>query len=166
MRTPISLSLTLLALVTRVTAHGWIGLLRVDGTLYAGPASRENGAPPLAGSPIWQVGSQGPVLDLNAPDMACGNGADTPAAALAAARPGSNITLQWTNGDGGRWMHPWGSMQTYLARCTGAGGCAAADPTTLDWFKISAIGQSKPHANAWYMAELRKCRSCVLWHPK
>jgi hypothetical protein len=52
-------------------------------------------------------------------------------------------------------MHPWGSMQTYLARCAGAGGCAQADPTALDWFKIGAIGQSRPHANVWYMAELR-----------
>jgi hypothetical protein len=147
--------LALLALTSRASAHGWIGLLSVDGQVYKGPSSRENDGVSTTPSVVWQVGSQGPVTDLGSADMACGNGADTPAALAAPAKAGSNITLQWVNGNGGSWIHPWGPMQTYLADC--GGSCAEADPTTLAWFKISETGQSKAKQNVWYMADLREC---------
>ncbi|KAI5782688.1 glycosyl hydrolase family 61-domain-containing protein [Geopyxis carbonaria] len=87
----------------------------------------------------WTTPGNGPVEDVTLRDIAC-NG-DTAAgftskagSIYATAAAGDKVSIKWD-----RWPSDHkGPIMTYMASC--GGDCRSADPTTLDWFKISHAG--------------------------
>jgi hypothetical protein len=83
-------------------AHGSLNRVSIDGKVYAGPLP--NGMKGVA-SPIRQISHVEPVMPASSPNMACGNGVVGPAPVVAPANPGSKMSFQWVNGNGGLWPH-------------------------------------------------------------
>jgi hypothetical protein len=135
------------ALFPTVAAHGWVEAIAVDGQIYAGPAPGDS---TNMKSPIRQVANNGPTKGTDNTDLACGIGAHTPASMVVPANPGSRITFQWGNGQGGKWVHEIGPEMTYLADC--GGDCTTFDATKAEWFKVDQAGQS---SSGWYQKDIR-----------
>jgi hypothetical protein len=137
----------LLALAPLVSAHGAVRRIAVGETIYTGPAP---GTGSTAPSPIRQIANNGPVLDPTSADMACGNGAHTPASFVAPAQAGARLAFQWWNDAANSpWIHQVGPMLTYMAACTGT-TCDKFDASKAQWFKIDQIGQTVAGGANWF----------------
>ena len=64
---------------------------------------------------VRAINSVNPVVDVNAPEMACGWGSG-PAGSVAEVDAGSEVEWQLKNGEGGPWIHAKG----YVFFCTEA----------------------------------------------
>lgn len=93
MRTSTTLLLSLLTFIPYVSAHGWVGVLTVDGTKYTGNTPSQDGTPTKS-SVIRRVSSNNPVKGATNPDINCGLDA-TAASDVATANPGSVLTFDW-----------------------------------------------------------------------
>ncbi|KAI0764168.1 glycosyl hydrolase family 61-domain-containing protein [Trametes elegans] len=126
--------LSLLAAVPLVAAHGYVSELTVDGKTYKGNTPNSNSVK----SPIRMIDDVSPVKGATNKYLACGQNAQK-AATVATAKPGSKVSFQWVNGNGGDWPHNVGPMLTYMASC-GDAGCASFDAADAKWFKIEETG--------------------------
>ena len=98
MRAVPALLVPLLALVPFVAAHGYVGILGVDGTSYNGQEPTEDGQPNDA-SVIRRISTIDPVKGASNPSLNCGQNA-TAASLVAPTKPGSALTFQWAAGGG------------------------------------------------------------------
>ncbi|KAG8992684.1 hypothetical protein FRB94_011382 [Tulasnella sp. JGI-2019a] len=125
-----------LGLAPTALAHGHLNSIAVDGTTYPGP---QIGTPLAGGSSIRMINSMNPVKDITSDDMSCGNGAaNVTATQSAAVKPGSTISTNWVNGNGGNWPHNVGPLMTYIASCNGK--CSDFQSTNAEWLKIDEAG--------------------------
>ena len=62
------------------------------------------------------------------------------------------LLVQWSNGDGGNWVHLIGPLMGYVAACAND-DCTKDDATSAQWIKISELGQKAP-GGPWYQADL------------
>jgi len=134
----LSKALTLLASVASVTAHGTVSGIVADGIYYQGynPSYQyDSVAPVVVGWSIPEDLGNGFIEPSNytTPEVICHLGA-TPAQIAAPVKAGGKVEVQWT---------PWptshhGPVMDYLANCHGP--CETVDKTTLEFFKIDAIG--------------------------
>ncbi|KAI0350302.1 hypothetical protein OH77DRAFT_1413263 [Trametes cingulata] len=145
-----------LAAISRVTAHGWVANVTIDGKTYQGNAPGQS--PPID-SPIREISENGPVKDVSDPTIACGLGAQV-ASQVAAAAPGSNVSFHWVSGSSTsleNWIHIVGPIMTYLAPCEGT-TCDKFDASQGKWFKIAQAGtkpSDTPNAQAvWYQHDI------------
>ncbi|KAI0350297.1 hypothetical protein OH77DRAFT_1087377 [Trametes cingulata] len=138
--------LSLLAVVPFVSAHGYVSQVTVDGKTYKGNTPNSNSVK----SPIRMINDVSPVKGASNKYLSCGQNAQK-AATVATAKPGSKVSFQWVNGNGGNWPHNVGPMLTYMASC-GSGGCANFDSSNAKWFKIEEAGKQKD--GTWAQAKL------------
>ncbi|KAI0327439.1 glycoside hydrolase, partial [Cubamyces sp. BRFM 1775] len=134
MKTAAAFALSLLAAVPLVSAHGYVGTLTVDGKAYKGNTPNSN----KVQSPIRMISDVSPVKGATNKFLSCGQNAQK-AALVADAKPGSKVSFQWVNGQGGNWPHNVGPLLTYMASC-GSAGCANFDSSKAQWFKIEEAG--------------------------
>lgn len=124
------------ALLTRVSAHGYVSGIVADGTYFQGynPNFQYMQPPPaVAGWSDPQNQGNGPVSDYTSPDIICHLGA-TPGQAYATVAAGGKVELQWT-----AWPESHhGPMISYLANCNGE--CTNVDKTALLFNKIEEAG--------------------------
>lgn len=134
------------ALLSAATAaaHGFVtGVYTPDGEFHQGFDPDNMGydgtVPDVVG--WWtDVRDQGfvSVESYDTTDIACHRGGK-PAALSVEVAPGGVLTLEWNT-----WPESHhGPIMDYLAPCPEA-GCSEADPATLEWFKISAVGCEEP----------------------
>jgi hypothetical protein len=96
-RIMIAFTLLPLLLPALVSAHGYVGQVTIDGTVYKGNAV---GTIPTIDSVIRQVYTQFPVKNASNPDLHCGMGAQF-AKDVASANPGSKLEVLWVGGPNG-----------------------------------------------------------------
>ncbi|KAK1977969.1 family 61 glycosyl hydrolase [Colletotrichum cereale] len=126
------------AALQAANAHGTVTGVMADGVFYEGYSPQmqyQNPPPKVVGWSIPQDLSNGFVaVDKYAdPDIICHIGAK-PAPIAAKVTAGSNLTVFWT-----AWpVSHRGPMMDYLASCDG--DCANVDKTSLEFFKIDAVG--------------------------
>jgi len=125
-----------LALVSRVSAHGTVSSISVDGQEFPGysPSFQYQQTPPVvAGWSIPQDLDNGFVSDYTNNDMICHKGA-TPGQGYVEVAAGGEVTLQWTT-----WPESHhGPVIDYLANCNGE--CTTVDKTSLLFNKIDERG--------------------------
>ncbi|KAK0113419.1 hypothetical protein ONS95_013676 [Cadophora gregata] len=128
----------LLATAAKVSAHGFVDEIKVDGTSFTGYLV--NSYPYQASAPE-SIGWSETSTDLGfvspsqfaSGDIICHNGAKN-AALSAPVKAGGNVDLHWNT-----WPESHhGPVINYLANC--GGDCATVDKATLKWFKISESG--------------------------
>lgn len=103
------LPFVLLSLFPTAEAHGIIGIVIIDGKVYEGPTA---GGDPLPQSPIRQISDPSPVKGADNQFLACGPDAK-PAPIVAAANPGSSISVLWQDNDRENWPHNTGSFHIF-----------------------------------------------------
>ncbi|KAI0631535.1 glycosyl hydrolase family 61-domain-containing protein [Trametes polyzona] len=135
MKAATTLALSLLAVVPFVSAHGYVSEVTIDGKSYKGNSPNSNSVK----SPIRMIDDVSPVKGASNKYLSCGQNAQK-AATVASANPGSKVSFQWVNGNGGNWPHNVGPMLTYMASC-GSTGCKNFDSSNARWFKIAQVGQ-------------------------
>ncbi|KAF9218892.1 glycoside hydrolase family 61 protein [Gyrodon lividus] len=143
------LALPLAALLPAlVSAHGYVGSVTIDGTLYPGNEPSGSTNP----SVIRQVSTIDPVKGATNPSLNCGMNA-TLAANVANANPGSQLQVHWVGGSTGdsNWPHNVGPIMHYMTKCDGS--CSSYDSTNAEWFKISEFGL-EPDDTTWYQANI------------
>ncbi|KAI0364632.1 hypothetical protein BV20DRAFT_1057053 [Pilatotrama ljubarskyi] len=168
MLSPLSLiptALLALAVVPRVSAHGWVANVTIDGKTYQGNGPGQS--PPID-SPIREISQNGPVKSVTDPDMACGIDAQT-ASQVAPAAPGSNVSFSWVSGDlqnPENWIHKVGPIMTYMALCEGT-TCDKFNASQAEWFKIAQAGvkDSGSGMPVWYMNDLNEGKPYTLQLP-
>ncbi|EIM92983.1 uncharacterized protein STEHIDRAFT_47129 [Stereum hirsutum FP-91666 SS1] len=136
---------------SHVLAHGYVGQVTIDGTVYNGNAPGET----ANASPIRQISSNGPVKGASNPDLNCGLDAQL-ASEVADANSGSTVVFQWTDGPD-NWPHEVGPLMTYMAMCEDT-TCDQYNSTNAAWFKIDQVGL-KSDDSTWYQAEIMQGKS-------
>ncbi|KAG8896202.1 hypothetical protein FRB99_009022 [Tulasnella sp. 403] len=135
----VGLVVTLSALVSSASAHGFVSFLIINGFTFSGF---------LPDYDLWQkphphkitrhIPNDGPVQDMSSKDMICNAGAGDAArrtTSHAGVAPGQQITFRW-----GRWPDDHkGPVTTYMASCGGS-ECTNFDGTGKVWFKIDEMG--------------------------
>lgn len=163
---------------SHVLAHGYVGQVTIDGTVYNGNAPGET----ANASPIRQISSNGPVKGASNPDLNCGLDAQL-ASEVADANSGSTVVFQWTDGPDNvrrdifysldcdsnlcisfpsmvKWPHEVGPLMTYMAMCEDT-TCDQYNSTNAAWFKIDQVGL-KSDDSTWYQAEISTFRTDVM----
>ncbi|KAK8200873.1 hypothetical protein M8818_006190 [Zalaria obscura] len=126
------------SLVSSVAAHGYVSGIVAGGTFYEGysPSFQyASPAPVVIGWSDPEDLSNGfvPPSNYSGPDIICHLGA-TPGQTHATIAAGDQVEFQWT-----AWPESHhGPVITYLANCNGE--CESVDKTTLEFFKIDAVG--------------------------
>ncbi|RPD56323.1 hypothetical protein L226DRAFT_469284 [Lentinus tigrinus ALCF2SS1-7] len=151
--------LALSAALPHVAAHGYLSQVVIDGVAYAGNEPNNYQGP----SPIRLVSDISPVKGASNPDLFCGLSAQV-AEVVAPANPGSNVTLQWSGGEGSKWPHNTGPLMTYMASC-GSTTCDKFDSTDAQWFKIDQAGKKANDDSTWVQADIMKGDSYSLLLP-
>ncbi|KAH8806680.1 glycoside hydrolase [Flagelloscypha sp. PMI_526] len=110
-------SLLAISLLPTILAHGQV---RYFYSSYGTWSAADAYAAANASSPIRKLNTYGPAADFTNINITCGEGGNTPVAALAKADAGSVVTFDW-----GSWgsSHS-GPLMTYIADC-GSAGCAS-----------------------------------------
>ncbi|TDL26170.1 hypothetical protein BD410DRAFT_784224 [Rickenella mellea] len=91
------------------------------------------------------IPSDGPILDIQDPNLACNTGGETGTALVADAPAGSTISMQWTN-----WpADHLGPVSAYMTAC--GSDCQTFDVKGAEWFKIDAEGYDN---GEWASAKL------------
>ncbi|KAL5334106.1 glycosyl hydrolase family 61-domain-containing protein [Aspergillus crustosus] len=134
------LLLTLLSAATRVSAHGYVSNLVINGVSFRGWLP---GQDPYSPNPPIGVGWETPNLsngfvtpnEVSTDSIICHINATNPRGYVTVAA-GDRIYIQWE-------PHPWpeshhGPVLDYLANCHGS--CETVDKTELQFFKISGPG--------------------------
>lgn len=125
-----------LALLSKVQAHGHVTGVVADGEWYSGyiPSFIFQKPPPVvAGWTTKDVLDNGFVSNYNSPDIICHKGA-TPGGAYIKVAAGSSIDLQWTE-----WPESHhGPVMDFLAAC--GDDCTTVDKTNLLFNKIDEAG--------------------------
>lgn len=134
----VALLTALSAVVTQVAAHGHVSNIIINGLNYEG---WDINSDPYKANPPTKIAWQTPNTNngfitpdqYDSPDIICHESAQN-ANAHAVVAAGDKILLQWT---------PWpsshhGPVLGYLANCNGP--CETVDKTTLEFFKIDAVG--------------------------
>lgn len=136
-----SMSRVIMALATGaslVSAHGYVSVITIDGTEFAGyPPSSAPYENPAVDRIAWSdtATDNGYVApDAYASgDIICHRGAEN-AALTATVAAGGTVSLQWNT-----WPESHhGPVINYLADC--GGDCTTVDKTTLEFFKIAESG--------------------------
>lgn len=141
-------------LVAQVCAHGGLGNYTVGETWYRGydpytdPAEQD-------GQP-WTVQRKwatiDPIFEVTSPYLSCNDPGTSPVSYIPI-NTGENITaVYWY------WLHPYGPMTAWLARCTDPTGKTDIDCTevkdtaTLRWFKIweASMVDGTLEGGMWY----------------
>jgi len=151
MKIILALLLPVLVYIRPVTAHGYVGILGVDGKPYNGQEPTEDGQPTVA-SVIRRISTIDPVKGANNAFLNCGQNA-TAVSLVAPTNPGGALTFQWEAGGGEGWPHNTGPLMFYLANC-GDTTCDQFDSTTAKWFKIGQIGLESDQVT-WYQQNLK-----------
>ncbi|KAH9931329.1 glycosyl hydrolase family 61-domain-containing protein [Fomitopsis serialis] len=143
----------------RVSAHGYVSRVVIDGVVYAGNEPNDN----TGSSPIRMISTIDPVKGANNLYLNCGQEAQA-AAITAPAKPGSSVTFQWSGAPGGgdNWPHNVGPLMTYMTQCTTT-NCAAFDSSSAEWFKIDELGMNS--SNAWFQGYLTQGDSYTVTLP-
>ncbi|KAI5852062.1 glycosyl hydrolase family 61-domain-containing protein [Tricharina praecox] len=131
-----SIILAALGAAALSAAHGIVNELTIGGTVYSGYLPYQDPyTTPTPERIVWSfpTAGNGPVEDVSSSDIVC-NKAATAAPISATVAAGAEVEFAWTT-----WPDSHkGPVMTYLANCNG--DCSAADPTTLDFFKIDEAG--------------------------
>lgn len=115
-----------------------------------------------------------PVKGANNSNLFCGQNAQV-AAYTAPAKPGSNVTFQWSGAPGGndnvrsrgsaaytggmlkrrvqQWPHNVGPIMSYMTAC-GSDDCSTFNSSAAEWFKIAELGMNS--SNTWYQGYLSR----------
>lgn len=138
-----------LAIVTLVSAHGFVQQVTIDGTVYKGN-NLNVGSP--APSIIRLVSTNSPVKGSTNSALNCGQDAQL-ASLVGNANPGSQLEILWVGGTDGssNWPHNTGPLMHYMAKCDGS--CSTYDSSNAEWFKISELGL-EADGSTWYQASL------------
>lgn len=141
-------TLALLSLISVVVAHGTVSGIVADGIFYEGYNPSYQYITPAPITVGWLVpldldNGFVPPSSFNNSDIICHKSA-TNAQIEAPIKAGGKVELQWT---------PWpvshkGPVMDYLANCNGP--CETVDKTTLNWFKIDAVGLLNPAVTDGY----------------
>ncbi|TAQ84012.1 hypothetical protein B7494_g7662 [Chlorociboria aeruginascens] len=134
--------LALLGFISTVTAHGTVSGIVADGVYYDGYNPAYQYITPAPVTVGWLIptdldnGFVPPTSYTNS-DIICHKVA-TPAQIAAPVKAGGTVEFQWT---------PWptshkGPVIDYMANCKGP--CETVDKTTLEWFKVDAVGLINP----------------------
>jgi len=132
-----TLTLSFLAALPYVAAHGFVSKMTIDGQAYPGNVPNAKTNPSI----IRQIDDISPVKGANNTYLNCGQAA-TLASLVANANPGSVVTFTWNSGNLGNWPHNTGPMMTYMASC-GSTPCNSFDSQNAQWFKIDQLGQQE-----------------------
>lgn len=126
-------SLIALCFAALATAHGGVIGYTLTGEYYPGFSAYNT---PVGQTTIQrQWATYNPITDAMDPNLACNTPGTTVNPQLTATVPaGSEVTAYWNN----PWPHAIGPMMVYMANC--GGDCTAADPSSLNWFKIDQVG--------------------------
>lgn len=150
-----------LSILPSVSAHGYVSQVIIDGQAYAGNVPNNYKGP----SPVRLVDDIGPVKGSSNPDLNCGLSAQL-AAMVVPANPGSNVTFQWSGGQGGLWPHEVGPLMTYMAACEGT-TCDKYNSSSAKWFKIDQIGQIPGgDGTTWYQQDIMQGDSVTVSIPQ
>ncbi|KZT68495.1 lytic polysaccharide monooxygenase, partial [Daedalea quercina L-15889] len=143
----------------RVSAHGYVSKIVIDGVAYAGNEPGDD----TGASPIRMISTIDPVKGANNSYLNCGQEAQV-AAYTAPAKPGSNVTFQWSGAPGGgdNWPHNTGPLMTYMTECTTT-NCTAFDASSAEWFKIDQLGMNS--STTWYQGYLTQGDSYTITLP-
>ncbi|EMD35749.1 glycoside hydrolase family 61 protein [Gelatoporia subvermispora B] len=141
-----ALALALSAL-PRVRAHGYVGAVGIDGTIYQGNVPNN----PTGPSPIRLISTIDPVKGADNPNLSCGQNAQN-AALVVPANPASAVTFAWSGGPGFNWPHNTGPLMTYMAECEGT-TCDKYNATNAKWFKIDEVGK-KSDGTTWVQQDI------------
>lgn len=79
---------------TSVNGHGYVGFISVNGAKYEGPAPVDQAGTLSIKSPIRQITSEEPVVDVTLKSIACGLNPLAPASEVATASAGSTLKVQ------------------------------------------------------------------------
>ncbi|KAF5309256.1 hypothetical protein D9619_012697 [Psilocybe cf. subviscida] len=140
---------SVLAAATYVSAHGHVHQITIAGKAYLGNVPQASPTP----SVIRQISTPNPIKGARNVAINCGQDA-VPAALVADAKPGDEITFDWTSGELTPWPHNIGPMLTYMASC-GNVACDKYDPKDADWFKIDQVGRKPLNTNGdWVQKDL------------
>ncbi|KAG1838359.1 glycoside hydrolase family 61 protein [Suillus subalutaceus] len=140
-------SLSFLALLPFVSAHGYLAQVVIDGNNYYGNVPNAKPVPSI----IRQINDVDPVMGASNPYLNCGQDAQL-ASLVANANPSSQLQFWWDGGDGGHWPHNTGPIMTYMAQCVDT-TCDQYDSTNAEWFKIEETGL-QPGNMVWYQQNI------------
>ncbi|KAG2034740.1 glycoside hydrolase family 61 protein [Suillus americanus] len=140
-------SLSFLALLPLVSAHGYLAQVVIDGNNYYGNVPNAKPVPSI----IRQINDVSPVMGASNPYLNCGQDAQL-ASLVANANPSSHLQFWWKGGDGGHWPHNTGPIMTYMARCVDT-TCDQYNSTNAKWFKIKETGL-QPGDMVWYQQNI------------
>jgi len=140
-------SLSLLALLPLVSAHGYVAQVAIDGTDYYGNVPNANPVPSI----VRQINDVAPVKGASNPYLNCGQDAQL-ASLVANANPSSQLQFWWKGGDGSDWPHNIGPIMTYMAQCIDT-TCDQYNSTNAEWFKIEETGL-QPGNTTWYQENI------------
>lgn len=146
--------LALAACASLVSAHGYVSLITIDGTEYAGyPASSAPYENPAVDRIAWaETATDNGFVAPDAyatSDIICHRGSSN-AALTATVAAGGSVSLQWNT-----WPDSHhGPVINYLASCNG--DCSTVDKTTLEFFKIAESGliEGSSSGGTWASDEL------------
>lgn len=79
---------------TAVNGHGYVGFIVADNKNYSGPVPFDQDPDSRLNSPIRQIQSEGPVLDVNSTLIACGFNNSVLASEVAEISAGSTLKVQ------------------------------------------------------------------------
>lgn len=128
------LTLSFLAILPRVFAHGGVLAISNAGNWYSG--WQPYNTPTGQSSIIRPWSTYNPILNATDPTISCNDDGTSPPLQLTAnVAAGSQITGYWNQ----VWPHPYGPMLIYLAQCPGT-TCTGVNSNTLKWFKIDQAG--------------------------
>lgn len=105
--------LSLLSLVTSVSAHGFLRSLTIDGTKFSGNVPNASPTP----SVIRQIDDVSPVKGATNRAVNCGQNALI-AQSSADASPGSTLTFDWSGGDGSNVSIPFFYCRPFIHHYT------------------------------------------------
>jgi len=151
--------------LTGVLGHGFVKKITIDGVDFPGANPFNAGGPP---SVVWPyTGGNGPLSDVNSPDITC-NKISGPAKISAQAKAGSSVTIDWNGssfwpaGDTGTGPNNHhGPVMTYLAKCPGPCAQAVAQQLTFVKFQETGRVQAGPIPGVWGSDLLAKAGSTV-----
>ena len=137
----LSLTQTLLLLLPALplaAAHGHVTGIISNRVFIPGFTLNQIYNPPIPNSIGWSTTATDNGFETTtSSNMACHRGS-SPGQLHATVAAGSTLTLQWDPNQS--WPHP-GAVMDYLAPCSSS-GCATANPSTLEFFKISQKGRA------------------------
>lgn len=131
---------------TTVSAHGFLKYIDYDGTRYLAwqVGSDEYVTPPDPLRFTRRINTLGPAVDFTSNNITCGEGGNTPTAAIINVQPGTQIKFVWDQ---------WGSshsgpVMNYIAKCTPNCASFKGDSGPV-WVKIDEMAFDANASPQW-----------------